>query len=760
MGGDNSPGTGATQDGARSSPIHVAASKFLFTKRCLGFYEQFVIAGLAFPEVSGPCGVAGETPFGRRSSGAIDEVTVMSAKLRWMALALVPMATIVATMAPATAQSLSNALQVAQRGDVNAINAMRGGLDRIDQKIVDWYLIRMGSGLPSRVITEFAIANSNWPDPELFRKRAEQALEKENPSADDVILAFQGSRPYSNKGRIMLARALVQKGRRSDAAQWVRYAYRDDKLTDEESSILENEFANLLEQGDYKARFDWALLKGQGGEALRAARKLGSGYEALARARIAVDKKDGNAGKLLDSVSGALRSDPAYIFGRAQYARRTERWKEAADWLMQAPKDPRHMVLPDAWWEEKRIVSRKLLDLGDARTAYRVVAGHSGSTSANQAEADFHAGWYALRFLHDAPSAMKHFAAVTEDSSKPITRSRGYYWMARAAEAGGGGSANEYYRKAGEFGYTFYGQVARAKLGMTDLGIARSVSPSAADKAAMERDDRFEAIRRLGKIGRRDLVAPFYRYMGESLQSPGQLAALIELAEKQGYVDLGVTTGKAAMQRGMDMQAMAYPIGLPPDIDTSGLERALAFAITRQESEFNQAVVSSAGATGIFQVMPDTGRDAAKMLKIGYDAHAWRNDAAYNVKLGSAYVANLVKNYDGNYVMAIAGYNAGPGRIRDWVQAYGDPRTGEVDVIDWMERIPFSETRNYVQRVLENLQVYRLRLDNRGLQIGQDLQRGIGTRSISTTGTVKSEKAEKPAEKSGGGFFGSLFGGN
>lgn len=674
------------------------------------------------------------------------------------ALALAPMA-LMGTTTAVQAQNLATALAAAQRGDVASVNAMRSGLDRIDQKIVDWYLIRMGSGLPSQAITEFAIANSSWPDPEFFRRRAEQALEKENPSADDVIIAFQGSRPYSNKGRIMLARALVQKGRRSDAAQWVRYAYHDEKLTDDESAILENEFGNLLEPGDYKARFDFALLKGRGGEALRAARKLGGGYETLARARIAVEKKEGNAGALLNQVPSALQSDPAYIFGRAQLARRGERWKEAADWLIQAPKDPRAMVLPDEWWEEKRIVARKLLDLGDARTAYKVVVGHTGSTPAQQAEADFHAGWLSLRFLHDAPTAMRHFAAVAEDSSKPVTRARAYYWMGRAAEAGGGGSASEYYRKASEFGFTFYGQVSRSKLGMNDLGISRSVSPNSADRAAMDRDDRFEALRRIGKLGRRDLATTFYRHMAETLQSPGQVAALIDMAEKQGWTNLAVMAGKAGAQRGLDMQAMAFPIGLPTDIDTSGLEKALAFAITRQESEFNQAVVSSAGATGIFQVMPDTGRDAAKMLKIPYDANAWRNNPAYNVKLGTAYVANLVKNYDGNYIMAIAGYNAGPGRIRDWVAAYGDPRTGEVDVIDWMERIPFSETRNYVHRVLENLQVYRYRLDNRPLQIGQDLQRGIGTRSISSTGTV-SKTVDRSSEKSSGGFFGSLFGGN
>jgi soluble lytic murein transglycosylase len=266
-----------------------------------------------------------------------------------------------------------------------------------------------------------------------------------------------------------------------------------------------------LGPADFKARFDLLVLKGQSGEAQRAAAKLGSGYQTLAKAAQAVEKKQGNAGSLLDAVPGSLKDDPIFLFARAQYARRTEHWKEAADLLIRAPKDPRAMGRPDEWWEEKRIVSRKLLDMGDAKTAYRVVVGHSGSTPANQAEADFHAGWYALRFLGDASSVMKHFAAVAEDSGKPVTRARAYYWMGRAAEAGAGGSADGYYRKAAEYGFTFYGQMARAKLGMSDLGISRSVSPSSTDRAAIEHDDRFEAARRIGKLGRKDLAAEIGR---------------------------------------------------------------------------------------------------------------------------------------------------------------------------------------------------------------------------------------------------------
>lgn len=632
---------------------------------------------------------------------------------------------------------LNQALEAARRGDVAAVQALKANLDPVEAKLADWLLIRFGNpGLTSQFITKFAVENLHWPDPELFRRRAEQALEREKPGADLVIQAFQGSRPYSNRGEIMLARALAEKGRAADAATLIRKAWRDPTLSDSDEAMILSEFPSVLTAQDHRARLEIALLKSRASDAVRIASRMSSGYQQLAAARLAVEKKAPNAGKLLDAVPEELKNELSYLFGRAQWARRSERWQEAAALLMRAPKDPRALVLPDEWWEEKRIVARKLLDGGDPKAAYRLVAGHTGSSPAIQADADFHTGWLALRYLNEPRTAMSYFARVAEASNKPVTQARAYYWLGRASEAGAGGTARDYYTKAASHGFTFYGQLSRAKLGMTDLGLQRVVAPSSADKAAAERDDRFAALAKLQRIGRKDLAASFYKHMAETLPTPGQVAILIDMAERQGWVNYAVMAGKAAAQRGLDMEVLAFPLrGLPSDIDTSGLEKALAFAITRQESEFNQAVVSSAGATGIFQVMPVTGREAAKKLGIPFDANAWRNDVRYNVRLGAAYVANLVENYDGNYVMAIAGYNAGPGRIRDWVRDYGDPRTGDVDIVDWMERIPFSETRNYVHRVLENLQVYRFRLEGQKLRIAEDLRRGVGARP-SVTGSI------------------------
>lgn len=637
---------------------------------------------------------------------------------------------------------LVRAIELAQRGDLSALVGMRGELDPVEFKIAYWLSVRFGnSSLSSQEITRFALENPLWPDPEMFRRRAEQALEREKPPADVVIQAFQGSRPYSNRGRMLLARALVEKGRTADAAALVRMAWRDDKLSDEDEAAILSEFSSFITPTEHRARLELFLLKGKASDAVRIASRMGADYRALAAARLAVEKKQANAGKLLDALPANIKAEPAYLFGRAQWARRSERWQEAAELLIRAPKDPKVMVVPDEWWEEKRIVARKILDGGDAKTAFRIVAGHTGSSPAIQADADFHTGWIALRHLNDPKTAMSYFARVAQASSRPVTQARAYYWLGRASEAGAGGTSRDYYARAAEHGFTFYGQLSRAKLGKSDLGLQRNIAASSADKSAAERDDRFAALVKLQRIGRRDLATAFFKHMAETLPTPGQVSLLLDLAERQGWHNVVVMAGKAAAQRGLDMEVLAFPVrGLPADVDTSGLERALTFSIARQESEFNQTVVSSAGAVGIFQVMPVTGREAARKLGIPFDANSWRSDVRYNVRLGAAYVNNLVSNYDGNYVMAIAGYNAGPGRIREWVQAYGDPRDGNVDIIDWMERIPFSETRNYVHRVLENLQVYRFRLEGQDLQIAQDLKRGVGARST-ITGSIPAQEA-------------------
>lgn len=646
-----------------------------------------------------------------------------------------------AVTAHADEATLKQALTLADKGNVAAVEALRPNMTALENKLTDWTLIRLGlPEISSQAITRFAIANPTWPDPESLRRRAEQALERENPGPDVVIRAFAGSHAYSNRGQMLLARALAATGRTKDAQAEIQKTFRDPRLNTVDEKALLDEFGPLLTAADFKARMDFYLLRSDATDALRIAQHLGPAYQQLAKARLAVERNDRQAAALLDALPASIKAEPAFAFGKAQWLRRAKRFVEAGQVLAAVPKDARFMGLPDEWWEEKRLVSRELIEIGEAKLAYKVVADHRGSTPAPQAEADFHAGWYALRFLGDAKTAAKHFADVAEDSIMPVTKARAYYWMGRAAEAGSGGNARDLYTRAARYGFTFYGQLARAKLSVNDLGLDRSVAPTSADAAAMQRDERYGALELLTRLGRREHANLFYKHLAETLPTAGQIALLINHAERNGGAYMAVNAGKMAIKRGLDIQVLAFPTsGVPKSVDTAGLEKALAYAIMRQESEFNMAIVSSAGATGIFQVMPDTGKDAAKYLGIPYNKAAWKTDPAYNIRLGAAYVNRLVDNYDGNYVMAIAGYNAGPGRIRDWVQRFGDPRDPAVDIVDWMERIPFSETRNYVHRVLENLQVYRYRLSNQRLQIAQDLRRGVGARgaAVAAGGTPK-----------------------
>lgn len=646
---------------------------------------------------------------------------------------------------PTLAQSagFKDAVTAAVRGDVGEATSLKQGLSGVDAKIIDWLLVR-GGGLSAEAITAFAARNRTWPDAEMFRRRAEQALERENPPADAVIAAFGSSQPISSRGAMLLARAHMAKGNRDAAARVIRKVWREEAMAGDTESDIIREFGSLLRAEDHRVRVNRALLKDKADDAKLVARQLGSGWLQLAEARLAVEKKKANAGKLLAAVPGDLSNTAAYIFARAQYARRQENWTDAANWLEKAPRDPAGMVVPDEWWEEKRIVSRKLLELGDARRAYRLIADHQGSSRPKQSEAEFHKGWYALRFLRDPQRARGHFAKVGDGSQSPITLARMHYWLGRADEAAGGDGRSSFEKAAG-FGNAFYGMLARTKLGRSDFALTRPPGPSGADESAFANDDRVAAIRRLAAIGREDLAGVMYRHMAKTLPTAGQMALLIRLAESQGWHHWAVRVGKEGIQRDMDMELLAYPLrGLPANPDLSGMEPALAFALARQESEFNQSVVSTAGAVGIIQVMPATGVDAAKTLGIPFDRARWRNDPHYNLRLGTAYVQKLINNYDGHYVMAIAGYNAGPGRIREWVQRFGDPRDPKVDIVDWMELIPFGETRNYVHRVLENLQIYRFKKENRGLELAKDLRRGVGARGGTTavTGSVTRPKAE------------------
>ncbi|KTS04579.1 lytic transglycosylase [Methylobacterium radiotolerans] len=626
---------------------------------------------------------------------------------------------------------LRGAIDLYRRGRVADGDRMRDGFtDPAARALLEWVAIRAGAGIGFNRTVAFVRANPDWPAGPLLRRRAEEALLSERKSPAVVRAYFATAKPSSAPGKFALALALRADGCEADAAEMVRDLWRTESFGRSLEAKVLDAFPDALTRVDHRYRMERALLKDDWESAGRAAGYAGGGYASLVRARRAVEDKSSGAAAALAAVPPSLRGDASYIFSRAQYLRRADKPEAAAAVLATAPSNPDVLVDGDEWWIERRIVARKLLDLGDAKTAYAVASQPAARSPEKRIEAEFHAGWIALRFAGDPAAAAQHFARVAAIAESPISVARAAYWQGRAAEAlGQSEEAKRFYERAALQPIAYYGQVARARLGQTSLPLRAPADLEGAERQAFDGRLSIRALRLLGEAGIKELALPLYIDAARDLSDPRELQALGDLATDMKDARALVAIGKLAVQRGLPLDAHAYPtIGIPTYETFTAVpqvERAMVYAIARQESQFDPRAQSGVGARGLMQMMPATAQRTARRVSTAFDVDRLTSDPAYCAKLGQAHLGELMEDWRGSYVLAFASYNAGGGNVKKWIDAYGDPRKGDVDVIDWVERIPFTETRNYVQRVMENLQVYRSRLDSRSaLLIEGDLHRG------------------------------------
>ncbi|RUU67327.1 lytic transglycosylase domain-containing protein [Mesorhizobium sp. M2C.T.Ca.TU.009.01.2.1] len=636
-----------------------------------------------------------------------------------------PQAPGLTSTAPDIAQLKSGLDALAANNIAGARNA-RDTLPAIslDRHILAWAIALYGGDkVPSGEIADAAKMLPGWPGTIALRKNSERALYRENPPPQVVVQAFGRSQPLTPEGIIILARSQVALGNQAAARAVLVPFWRSEKLEAKDESAIIKEFGTLIPAADHRYRMERMFYADRPSSALRVAGLAGA--QPLADAWAAADKGDKNAARLLKAVPAAQRS-AGYFFAEAEYLRKQQKFADAAAVVMKAPTNGDSLVDPDAWWVERRVLSRELVDQGDMKTAYRIVSMHAAESPANAAEAEFHAGWYALRGLNDPATAARHFKRIAELAQGPVSLSRAYYWLGRAAEVGGPGSAKDYFTRAASYGTTFYGQLAGERVGLRTLNIVYP-KPSAADRQSFDGREAVSAIKRLQEAGYDRYAETLYRDLAGQLTSPGELALLAVLAEKQGNHFMALKVGKIAAQRGIDVGALSHPLGVIPDsANISGSGKALAYAIARQESEFNVGAVSSAGARGLLQLMPGTAKQLAKKAGMSFSQARLTSDAGYNATLGSAFLGEQLDRFGGSYVLTFAGYNAGPNRAAQWVAKYGDPRGKDVDaVVDWIERIPYTETRSYVQRVMENYEVYKMRISGKYDIVG-DLVNGRG----------------------------------
>ena len=611
------------------------------------------------------------------------------------------------------------------RGDVTAADRLARNLtDPVARAALEYVALRTNFRvLGYERVMAFRAANPGWPGAAWLSRRGEELLYSGNAPAPKIKAHFEGRTPETPQGKLAIARLLLAGGERARAAELVREVWRGGDMPDWLERSLRDGFPNFLTEEDFKYRASYYLFKENTASGLRLAALAGPDYMAVAKARAAVINEDGGADALYQAVPPALRGDPGLIFSRVQHLRRAERLREAADMLLAAPRDPAVLVNGDEWWVERRLVARELLDANDAAGAYLVAQGHGATSSGSKVEAEFHAGWIALRFLNDASVARHHFAQAAAAAETSMSLSRAHYWLGRATEAAGNASeANDAFEKAASYGANYYGQLAQNRLGRANLSL-REPAPAAQGDA---RDMSVRVIEMLYALGEKAHANALAYEAAQKLTDEPQLAALATVITRQKNAQLLLGIGKVVTQRGLGPDAMAFPtFGVPAyqPLENSA-EKAMVYSIARQESAFQTDAQSKAGAKGLMQMLVSTAARTAGHKGVPFAAARLISDPAFNAQLGAAHLGELLEEQDGSYILTFAAYNAGGKRVSEWIAAYGDPRKPGVDPVDWVERIPITETRNYVQRIIENMQVYRYRLgDQTTLLIDADLRR-------------------------------------
>ncbi|MDO9712995.1 lytic transglycosylase domain-containing protein [Paracraurococcus lichenis] len=625
---------------------------------------------------------------------------------------------------PARAQPAvagAEAMRAAGRQAVALANAQRWAeaeaaaqaADPLIRTYVAWLRLQQRGGASGAAeVVGFALGNPDWPGQETLGRRAEELLASD---ADDVLAAqwFAARAPRTLDGYQRLADALARAGKGAEATEVLRAGWAEAPADAGLEAAFLARNAGILAPAHHARRFDRLALARDGAGAARVLPYLEGPAQVAGAARLAyaADRPDADS----PGLAALAPADPALTLERARWLRRRDRDQEAAA-AFAAGERMTPLPAPDAAraaWPERQVLARKLLRLGDPRAAYAVCAHHGiAAPGEPRQEAEFLAGFIALRILRDAPAAERHFARLGEESRSVITRARSHYWQGRAAEAQGAGDrATKHYRAAAEFPLAFYGQLAAVALGEDGAALAARIAgtpaphPSAAQQKAFEAREPARLVLALADIGEARRARPFLLRLEELGADPAEKLLAVRLARRIGRPDHAVWVARRAGASGLMAVQEGWPLAYPAPADAP--EPALVLGISRQESNFDPEAVSSANARGLMQLLPSTAASVAKRLGLRHQVGMLTTDTAHNMRLGAAYLDELLARFGGTLPFAIAGYNAGPNRVDEWLGTYGDPRGGGLSMLDWMEQVPFAETRNYVQRVLENMAIYR-----------------------------------------------------
>jgi len=577
------------------------------------------------------------------------------------------------------------------------------------EKVLLWLRLKdRTSGAGFDEISAFLRKNPAWPDRRRLIDLAELRMPNDLPAAAQRAW-FAEIAPRSAAGRLKYLRSLEDGSDRETLAATARAYWHETPLGLADHRTFLRRYRSLLRSDDHWIRLDRMLWRGHISSARRVLPLVGKDKQKLALARMTLRTQSPGVDGAIKRVPKALLADPGLQYERLRWRHRKGKKDSALELLWSVPPEQEFAEL---WWRERARQIRYALDEDRKEDAYLLSAAHIQQDGLTFAEAEWHAGWIALRFADKPAEALAAFSRLYDGVSTSISLARAAYWAGRASEAlKDNDAARSWYRRAAAHPATFYGQLAQARLSADNFKLPREPQPTPEMRDKFEQTELVQVASALNRIGQDDLARDFVLHLARLADDGAEAVLVARLARKLGYLDIAVRAARTAARKGIVLAETGYPTRYATE--HGPLEPALMLAIIRQESGFDEKAKSRAGARGLMQLMPATARQVSKAVNQRYSRRRLTADPYFNISLGRAYLSGLIDRYKGNYVLAIAAYNAGPGNVDRWLRERGDPRDGGIDIIDWIERIPFAETRNYVQRVLEGLVVYRARLGGR-----------------------------------------------
>ena len=603
-----------------------------------------------------------------------------------------------------------------------AIKRSKKAKDKMIFKLVYWlYLKEPNNAATFHDYLTFINNNPNYPRINRLKYLAEHKINLSTVSPSTVLKWYDGKEPLSDFGKIKLGEIHILKGNLEKGSKLIKEGWVNAKLSKSDLKYLRNKYKKIITVSDNIKRADWHAWEGKHWDVQRMLRYLPKDETKLYKARQLLMSKSYGVDNAISKVPEKFKNDIGLKYDRLKWRRRRGRLDPSLEILLDVPNDPVKLVRPDIWWKERAILTRSLIYKKRYPLAYKISSNHFMSEGPEYADAEWLSGWVALTFLNDPNLALQHFKNFYNNVGYPISLSRGAYWIARSYKIiGNKQKSEEWFKEASKYLNTYYGQLAFVEIYPGEY-FSLDVQPKVDEKYEKEfrKNSLIKTLKLLKELNKTDYAKDIIKHLATLNIEQGSTILAGKLSIEIGRYDYAIQIAKQASYLKKFYNELNYPIIETPNVVNKKriAKPELILAVIRQESEFDQNAHSYVGARGLMQLMTYTAKLVAKQAKLPFNKKRLKTDPSYNIKLGSYYLTGLLEVYEGSYPFALAAYNAGPKRVKYWKKINGNPQKGKIDYVNWIELVKFKETRNYIQRVLENVNVYKYMLSKKPTKI-------------------------------------------